>query len=152
MTKRLTAILMAGSLAGLACGVLAQAEESSVPAATPVVAEPPTAPADSNLSAAAKVDSIAAPVQSESNANPSAPAPATTENESAIKPTTSYPESKNTIELSDEQKKKLREILARQKVSAAKKKREKEMLDRSPVLDKTLNPNITERGGIPNRF
>lgn len=140
-------ILAASTFLGVISAKFSVAEETSpvTPAATDA------ASADSTQSAAAKLDSVAAPVQSESNTNPSAPAPVAAVPETP-KVSGSYPASTNTLQLSEEQEKKLREILARQKVVTSKKKHEKEMLDKSPVLDKTLNPNITERGAIPNRF
>jgi hypothetical protein len=56
------------------------------------------------------------------------------------------------LNLSPEQEKKLRELMARQKMTDAQRRKEAQMLDRTPVLNKTYNPNITEDKSIPKRF
>lgn len=58
----------------------------------------------------------------------------------------------NAVNLTEEQKDKIRATLKRAQLSEDQKKRQAELLDKTPVLEEKINPGMTEKGGIPKRF
>jgi hypothetical protein len=146
-------IFLTGAFLYLAAVALSVAEESVPPLASPAPAATTVKTESESIPSTAASSSIQ--VAPDLSATRTAETPAATTapvDPKAPKVFVNYPDSTNTIRLTDEQTKKMREILARSKVNAAQKQREKEMLDKTPVLEQKLNPNVTERGSIPKRF
>lgn len=56
------------------------------------------------------------------------------------------------VQLTEEQKEKIRAMLKRSQLNDEQKKRQAELLDKTPVLEDKINPGLTEKGGIPKRF
>lgn len=56
------------------------------------------------------------------------------------------------VQLTEEQKEKIRAMLKRSQLNDEQKKRQAELLDKTPVLEDKVNPGLTEKGSIPKRF
>lgn len=58
----------------------------------------------------------------------------------------------NAVDLPEDQKDRIRNSLRRAQLTDEQKKRQAELLDKTPVLEDKINPGMTEKGGIPKRF
>lgn len=56
------------------------------------------------------------------------------------------------VQLTEDQKEKIKRMLQQQKLNEDQRKRAAELLDKTPALDKMKNPNVTESQSIPKRF
>lgn len=56
------------------------------------------------------------------------------------------------VQLTEEQKEKIRAMLKRAQLNEEQKKRQAELLDKTPVLEDKVNPGLKEKGSIPKRF
>lgn len=56
------------------------------------------------------------------------------------------------VALTDEQREKIRLMLKAQQANEAQRKRQAELLDKTPVLEDKVNPGLTEKQSIPKRF
>jgi len=89
---------------------------------------------------------LALPVES---APPSAPIATPVVNEASK---SEVPSRTTKIELTPEQTEALRKELEKKRASEEKKARERELLDRTPNLEKQKNKTIKQRESIPKRF
>lgn len=124
---------------GFAASAFAQTETNNTPSPTE----------SATPSAAVTTTTASAPAVASTNAVLTLPPPNNTVSGTV---TTYNLSTNNAVNLTEEQKEKIRVMLQRAKMSEDQKKRQAELLDKTPVLENKINPGITEKGGIPKRF
>lgn len=66
--------------------------------------------------------------------------------------TTDAPGASTPVNLTEDQREKIRRTLKAQQANEEQRKRQAELLDRTPVLEQKVNPGMTEKQSIPKRF